>query len=167
MKPGPDSPPPPTPQGLASKAPLSILPLRTVLRSLAVTTVSSSPLLLPPSLALMNVLAHTTQPLLNPDRNPLLKKIIKSTFYAQFCAGENADEVRATLARMKGLGFSGVLLGYAPEIVLTDREIEDLLKTGLQGEELEAWVRNEVVPWSKGVLETIRLAEEGDFVGLK
>lgn len=149
------------------KAPLSILPLQTVLRSLAVTTVSSSPFLLPPSLAVMNVLAHTTQPLLNPDSNPLLKKLIKSTFYAQFCAGENADEVRATLARLKGLGFSGVLLGYAPEVVLTDEEVESLLKAGLEGKALEDWVKNEVVPWTKGVLDTIKLAEEGDYVGLK
>lgn len=115
----------------------------------------------------MNVLAHTTQPLLNPDRNPLLKKLIKSTFYAQFCAGENADEVRATLARLKGFGFSGVLLGYAPEVVLTDEEVESLLKAGLEGKALEDWVKNEVVPWAKGVLDTIRLAEEGDYVGLK
>lgn len=166
-KPGPDSPPPPSPQQMASKAPLSILPLPTILRSLAVTTLSSSPFLLPPSLALMSVLAHTTQPVLNPDRNPLLRKLIKSTFYAQFCAGENAVEVRDTMARLKGLGFSGVILGYAREVVLTDKQIESLSTTGLEGKEMEDCVKNEVIPWANGTLETVRLAEKGDYVALK
>lgn len=151
----------------ARNTPLSILPLPTILRSLAVTTLSSSPLLLPPSLAVMNLLAHTTNPLLNPDHNPLLRSLIKSTFYAQFCAGENAPEVRATIAKLKGLGFSGVILGYAREVVLTDAQTKDLANFGLKGEEIEEAVRNEVLPWAKGTLETVRLASEGDYVALK
>lgn len=165
-KPEPESPPP-SPQEIASKAPLSILPLPTILRSLAVTTLSSSRLLLPPSLAVMNVLAHSTQPVLNPDRNPLLRKLIKSTFYAQFCAGENSVEVRDTMARLKELGFSGVILGYAREVVLTDTQLENLSSCGLAGKEMEDCIKNEVIPWAKGTLETVRLAEEGDYVALK
>lgn len=115
----------------------------------------------------MSLLAHTTNPLLNPDRNPLLRSFIKSTFYVQFCAGENAPEVRATIAKLKGLGFSGVILGYAREVVLTDAQTKDLANFGLKGEEMEAAVRNEVLPWAKGTLETVRLASEGDYVALK
>lgn len=115
----------------------------------------------------MSLLAHTTNPLLNPDRNPILRGFIKSTFYAQFCAGENAPEVRATIARLKGLGFSGVILGYAREVVLTDAQTKDLANFGLKGEEMEEAVRNEVVPWAEGTLETVRLASEGDYVALK
>lgn len=115
----------------------------------------------------MNLLAHTTNPLLNPDHNPLLRSLIKSTFYAQFCAGENAPEVRATIAKLKGLGFSGVILGYAREVVLTDAQTKDLANFGLKGEEMEEAVRNEVLPWAKGTLETVRLASEGDYVALK
>lgn len=115
----------------------------------------------------MNLLAHNTQPILNPDRNPLLRKLIKSTFYAQFCAGENAVEVRNTMARLKGLGFSGVILGYAREVVLTNKQIDDLAMSGLEGKDMEDSVKNEVIPWANGTLETVRLAEEGDYVALK
>lgn len=115
----------------------------------------------------MNLLAHTTQPLLSPDHNPLLRSFIKSTFYAQFCAGENAAEVRGTIARLKQLGFSGVILGYAREVVLTDEQTKDLANFGLKGKDVEEAVKNEVVPWAKGTLETVRLASEGDYVALK
>lgn len=152
---------------MGARTPLSILPLHTVLRSLAVTTISSSPLLLPPSLAIMSLLAHTTSPLLNPDNNPILRRLIKSTFYAQFCAGETAAEVRNTIARLKGLGFSGVILGYAREVVLTDAQTKDLASCGLEGDVAEECIKSEVVPWADGTLETVRLASEGDYVALK
>lgn len=152
---------------MPTKNPLSILPLQTILRSLAVTTISSSPVLLSPSLAIMDILAHTNNAFLNPDRNPLLRYLIKSTFYAQFCAGETAAEVRKTISNLKGLGFSGVILGYAREVVLTDAQLKALSSFGLQGKELDECVKNEVIPWAKGTLETVRLAEEGDYVALK
>ncbi|ROW04729.1 hypothetical protein VMCG_04778 [Cytospora schulzeri] len=164
--PGPDSPPP-APSMTAHASPLSVLPLTQVVRSLAVTSLSASPLLLPPSLAMMNILAHTTNPLLNPDRNPLLKQLIKKTFYVQFCAGENAAEVKETMARLRGIGFSGVILGYAKEVVLTKDQTKNLAATGLVGEEAEAAIQNEVIPWAQGTLETVRLAQPGDYVALK
>lgn len=152
---------------MASKMPLAILPLPTVLRSLAVTTLSSSPLLLSPSLAIMSLLAHTTNPILNPDHNPLLRRLIKSTFYAQFCAGETAPEVKDTISRLKGLGFSGVILGYAREVVLTEAQTKDLASCGLEGEVADECIRSEVVPWANGTMETVRLASAGDYVALK
>lgn len=152
---------------MATTPPLSILPLQTILRSLAVTTLSSSPLLLPPSLATMSLLAHTTSPVLNPDHNPLLRGLIKRTFYAQFCAGETPSEVRATIASLKGLGFSGVILGYAREVVLTEAQTKELASCGLEGEVAEECVQSEVLPWKEGTLETVRLASEGDYVALK
>lgn len=153
---------------MAAKPPLSILPLQNIIRSLAVTTISSSPLLLTPSLAIMSILANTNNPILNPDRNPLLRFFIKSTFYAQFCAGENAAEVRSTIARLKGLGFSGVILCYAKEVVLTASQAKGLASgAALEGEALEQVIKSEVVPWAEGTLETVRLASEGDYVALK
>lgn len=115
----------------------------------------------------MTVLAHTTNPLLNPDRNPLLRQLIKKTFYMQFCGGENAAEVRRTIAGLKGIGFSGVILGYAREVVLTDGETEHLAACGLESEAAEACIQNEVIPWARGTLETVKLAEPGDYVALK
>lgn len=115
----------------------------------------------------MSLLAHTTSPILNPDHNPLLRSLIKSTFYAQFCAGENPAEVRSTIAELKGLGFSGVILGYAREVVLTEAQTKELASCGLEGDVAEECVRSEVLPWKEGTLETVRLASEGDYVALK
>ncbi|KLU85929.1 hypothetical protein MAPG_04948 [Magnaporthiopsis poae ATCC 64411] len=153
-------------------SPLSVLPLKVVLRSLATTTISSSPLLLRPSMAIMSILAHSTNPLLNPDRNPVLRFLLKHTFYAQFCAGENAVEVRRTIASLKrDIGFTGVILGYAREVVMSEAQTRDLASSAdvvVEGSALaEDCIRNEVVPWAAGNMETVRLASPGDFVALK
>ncbi|KAJ4395608.1 proline dehydrogenase [Neurospora sp. IMI 360204] len=148
-------------------SPLAVLPLTNVLRSWMTTTVSSSPFLLPPSLSIMSVLAHTTNPALNPDRNPLLRAFLKKTFYAQFCAGENPAEVRQTIDSLKQIGFSGVILGYAREVVLTDSETKDLASCAADGAAAEECIRTEINPWAEGTMETVRLASPGDFVALK
>lgn len=156
------TPPPMEP----SRAPLSVLPLVMILRSLATTTVSSSPLLLGPSLQIMSVLANTGNPLLHPDTNPLLRFFLKKTFYAQFCAGENSVEVRGTIDRLKNIGFTGVILGYAKEVVMPESKAKDLA-AGKVLEETEDTINNEILPWAQGTLETVRLAQPGDFVALK
>lgn len=160
----PTLPDPLPPNMEAPRSPLSVLPLSMIVRSLATMTVSSSPLLLPPSLRIMSVLANTQNPLLNPDKNPLLRFFLKKTFYAQFCAGENSTEVRKTIAGLKNIGFTGVILGYAREVVLTDKQAKNLAETD---QEDELCIKNEIIPWAEGTLETVRLAEPGDFVALK
>ncbi|KAI1632505.1 proline dehydrogenase [Biscogniauxia mediterranea] len=155
-----------SPRAKSISAPLSILPLPTVLRTLATTTISSSPILLPPSLAIMSLLAHSENALVNPDKNPLLRWFMKKTFYAQFCAGENAVEVRRTVDGLRQIGFTGVILGYAKEVVLNKSQERDL--SGCEeGAEAEECVRNEITPWANGTLETVRMAQPGDFVALK
>ncbi|PHH93061.1 hypothetical protein CDD83_1763 [Cordyceps sp. RAO-2017] len=161
--PGPEHP---GPCNESNRAPLSVLPLGMIIRSLGTTTVSSSPLLLGPSLRIMALLAHSTNPLLSPDRNPLLRYALKKSFYAQFCAGETAAEVRESIARLKRIGFTGVILGYAREVVLSDQDVRQLDSSNL-GQEAPEAVEREVEPWCRGTLETVRLAEPGDFVALK
>ncbi|KAG6038072.1 hypothetical protein E4U41_004606 [Claviceps citrina] len=148
-----------------TRAPLSVLPLSMILRSLATTVVSSSPLLLPPSLRIMSLLAHSTSPIFNPDRNPILRFFLKKSFYAQFCAGETPAEVQATISRLKNIGFTGVILGYAREVVLTDKQIKEAESAA--GQETQKVIDNEIVPWAEGTLETVRLTKPGDFVALK
>ncbi|KAM0197848.1 hypothetical protein ACHAPI_004580 [Fusarium lateritium] len=156
--------PDPLPPIAPSKAPLSVLPLIMILRSLATMTVSSSPLLLPPSLRVMGVLANTTNPLLNPDKNPVLRYFLKKTFYAQFCAGEKSPEIKKTIDGLKNIGFTGVILNYAKEVVLTKQEGKDLTTAAIETDEC---IQNDILPWARGTLETVRLAEPGDFVALK
>ncbi|KAK3181785.1 proline dehydrogenase [Lecanicillium sp. MT-2017a] len=147
-------------------APLSVLPLSMILRSLSTTIVSSSPVLLPPSLRIMSLLAHTTNPILNPDSNPILRFFLKNTFYAQFCAGENAPEVRSTISGLKNIGFTGVILGYAKEVVLNEDQAR-AIATEDQGKESAQDIASEIEPWANGTLETVALADPGDFVALK
>jgi hypothetical protein len=113
----------------------------------------------------MTLLAHSTNPIFNPDRNPVLRYFLKKSFYAQFCAGENPAEVQATINRLKHIGFTGVILGYAREVVLTDKQAEEVGLT--LGQETQKVIDNEIVPWADGTLETVRLAQPGDFVALK
>ena len=156
----------PPPATEPSRAPLSVLPLAMIIRSLGTTTVSSSPFLLNPSLHVMAALAHSRNPILSPDRNPFLRYFLKKTFYAQFCAGENPVEVRQTIDGLKQIGFTGVILGYAKEVVLSEAQARDMA-AGKAGEETEECIRNEIEPWTQGTLETVRLAQPGDFVALK
>jgi hypothetical protein len=114
----------------------------------------------------MAALANAHNPLLSPDRNPILRYFLKKTFYAQFCAGENAAEVRHTIDGLKNIGFTGVILGYAKEVVLSESQARDLA-AGKVGEETDECIRNEIAPWAQGTLETVRLAQPGDFVALK
>lgn len=114
----------------------------------------------------MSVLAHSQSPLLSPDKNPLLHFFLKRTFYKQFCAGENASEVNATISGLKDIGFKGVILGYAREVVLDEKQKEALASSGTD-ETAEDCIRNEIIPWAQGTLETVGLASPTDFVALK
>ncbi|KAF8848290.1 FAD-linked oxidoreductase [Acephala macrosclerotiorum] len=147
-------------------APLSILPLSSIVRSLAITSISSSTLLLPPSLFIMAKLAHTNSPILSPDMNPILRQFLKRTFYKQFCAGENASEVHATASSLRSLGFSGVILAYAKEVVLSDSQHAALSSCG-DDSAAEQCIKEEIIPWANGTIETVKMARPGDFVALK
>lgn len=117
-------------------------------------------------MAAMSAMAHTTNPLLDPDRNPVLKYVMKKTFYAQYCAGEDAAEVRRTVESLKRIGFSGVILGYAREVVLTEEQTADLASCG-GGAEADDCIKNEINPWAAGTRATVELAVPGDYVALK
>jgi hypothetical protein len=92
--------------------------------------------------------------LMSPDKNPLLRWIFKRTFYAQFCAGENKAEVQRTMENMKNMGYTGVILEYALEVLEQDRPSAET-------------TAREIETWRKGMIETVEVGGEGDFVGLK
>lgn len=157
-------------------SPLSILPLSAVIRTLAITTFTSVPFLLGPALASLSILSDSQSPLLNPDKNPILKAILRQTIYSQFCAGETPAEVRKTIADLKELGYAGVILGYGREVVMDGHETSMFERHS--GNEGAASAAGEVTPdtgqilreireWKEGTMQTVELAEEGDFVALK
>ncbi|KAL9127541.1 MAG: hypothetical protein Q9217_003609 [Psora testacea] len=150
---------------------LSLLPLRDLFRSYVITTLSSYPLLVKPTLKILSTLAHSSSPFLSPDRNPLLHIILKKTFYAQFCAGETTREVKETAQGLKNMGFKGVILAYGKEIVLEQGEKLDdaITRSGMnQGKSLEdEAAKEDVQAWKEGTLQTVSMTSPGDFIALK
>jgi hypothetical protein len=142
-------------------APLARLPLSMLLRNLVISTATASPLLLRPSLAILSRVANPKGWLLNLDRNPLLRLAVQTVLYQQFCAGENGTEVARSCDRLRRLGFTGVILCYGREAELASGESE------LSKEAQEAQSVAEIDSWRRGNLETVRLAQPGDYVALK
>ncbi len=114
----------------------------------------------------MSLLAHSESPLLNPDRNPVLRWFLKKTIYAQFCAGENAKEVQRTVSSLKHSGFKGIMLCYAKEVVL-DEKASETLESGGDTAAAKLLIEQEILPWKKGTLETVAMTQPGDFVAVK
>ena len=155
-----------TPSEAPSSRPLSCLSLTTLIRSYAITSVSSIPFLLRPSLAALAFLAHTKSPIFSPNYNPVLHFLLKRTFYAQFCAGETPEEVRRTIDDLKETGYNGVILGHAKEVVLTKEDAAGLDSSADQGHQAQINARD-IGQWKQNTIDTIDLAQEGDFVALK
>lgn len=126
-----------------------------ILRSYVITRMSSSPVLLGAIFTLLRKMLDSKSVLLNPDRNMILRWIFKNTFYAQFCAGENKAEVQKNVAAVKQMGYTGVILEYALEVLGNE--------SGASADNTAA----EIEVWRKGMLDTVDMASPGDFVGLK
>ncbi|KAL3465984.1 FAD-linked oxidoreductase-like protein [Aspergillus heterothallicus] len=147
-------PPPKKP----TASPLAKLPLSSVLRSLLILSVSSSSTLLKPCIYTLSALAHPKTPLLDVAKNPLLNLLVKHSLYKQFNAGENKLEVQRSINAIKELGYRGVLLGYAREVLVGESNTDPAD---------EKASRQEIQMWLDGTLQTVDMAQEGDFVALK
>ncbi|KAL7917254.1 FAD-linked oxidoreductase-like protein [Trichoderma austrokoningii] len=141
--------------------PHSLLPSRMLIRSLLVAGITSHPFLLAPGLSILNFLSKPRGPLFSTDRNPILHTTLKSFLYSHFCAGENASEVKATIQNMKNMGFRGVILTYAKETSGKDFKDDKLSNDKSQS------VDSEITAWHQGVLQTVRMIGDGDFLALK
>ncbi|KAL4896124.1 FAD-linked oxidoreductase-like protein [Aspergillus ambiguus] len=139
-------------------SPLAKLPLSAVLRSLMILSVSSSSLLLKPCIYTLSLLAHPKTPLLDVSKNPLLNLLVKHSIYKQFNAGENKLEVQRSIRDIKRLGYRGVLLGYAKEVLVGESNVDPTDEQAAQ---------QEIQTWLDGTLQTVDMAQEGDFVALK
>lgn len=123
--------------------------------------VTSHPLLLTPGLSILNFLSKPRGSLFNIDKNPILHTILKNFLYNHFCAGENASEVKATIQNIKKMGYRGVILTYAKETTGKSSSEKDSPNDEPQG------VDKEITAWHQGVLQTVRMIGEGDFLALK
>ena len=87
---------------------------------------------------------------------------LKTQLDAATKAGETdkAEELRAKIAEIKRLGFDGVILEYSLEVLDTGAAQFAL------GVEDAATLRD-IDMWRRGMLETISMVGEGDYIGVK
>ncbi|KAH8721533.1 carbapenem antibiotics biosynthesis protein card [Phaeosphaeriaceae sp. PMI808] len=142
-------------QQASAKAVLGRLPTSTVLRSYLITAMSSSPVLLSLCFNVLRRMLDSKSYLMSIEKNPILAQLLKKTFYAQFCVGEKKDEVvRNTNFARSVLGYDGILFEYALEV------LGGTTPTAAE-------TAQEIAVWRKGMLQSVDMAKEGDFVGLK
>ncbi|KAJ5194704.1 Proline dehydrogenase [Penicillium cinerascens] len=141
------------------------LPTKFVLRSLLLTSLMTSKVFLKPALAVLNVVTNSKSAFLNPDRNPILNKLLRWTVYDHFCAGTNRAEVSKTVADIKRIGYQGVILGYSREIVLDPNEKLARDETGSTTYSDKCYEM--VEEWKNGTLDTLSMVGPGDFLAVK
>lgn len=141
------------------------LPTKLILRSLVLTSVMSSKLLLKPSLAALDIITNSKSAILNPDRNWILNKILRWTVYDHFCAGTTRQEVSKTVADIKKIGYQGVILGYSKEIIVdpADAVVHDGSGARVYSDRCYEIVEE----WKKGTLKTLRMIGAGDYLAVK
>lgn len=144
-------------------SPLSKIPLGVLVRSVALTTVMANRWLLRPSLAFIALITQSNSAFLNPDKNPVLNRVLQWTIYNHFCAGNSIPEVSNTVQYIKNLGFHGIILGYSKEVVL-DPNVE-LPQTGIEDYPIECYKM--IDEWKRGNIETLDMIEAGDLLAVK
>lgn len=144
-------------------AAMARIPTKTLLRSLALTELMTQSWLLKPSIAFMGLIAGSKSPLLNPDMNPLLNRILRWTVYDHFCAGTNPAEVRRSIADTKHMGYQGVILNHAKEIILEKDDIRSAESSSDYSPQCYAMVDK----WKQYALDGLKMLQPGDFLSLK
>ncbi|KAH8672614.1 proline oxidase PrnD [Tricladium varicosporioides] len=145
-----------------SKSPLARLSTSSILRSLFMSSFFTSSLLFRPGFAIFQKIANSKSIWLNPDRNLLLRAVIRPVVYDQFCAGRNEAEIHKTSSEIKRLGFSGVVLCYGKEVqVYANGEL-----LGYDSTELKA-MDEQIDQWRDGNLKTLDMIGKGDWLGIK
>ena len=109
----------------------------------------------------MKVLKRLTtsrQPFLDPDRNWVLNRLLKTTIYDHFCGGWQRHQIQGCLNRVKSVGYAGVILQYAREIVAHDlAESSTVVDISAQ----------QIQQWHEGNLQTLSMLGAGDYMAIK
>ena len=155
---------------LRSQYPLSIMPTNMLIRSFFIATISSNKFLLTPALHLLSFFSKPGRSyLFNVERNPVLKAILKRTLYNQFCAGETEQETKACVKQLKDLGFKGVILTYAKEMVFDHKteSAEGHASEKVASDKAVVTQDMDIEAWKMGTLGTLDLISEGDILAIK
>lgn len=139
-------------------SPLGRLSTANVARNVLLGSVFSSPTLYKLGISCLSWIANSKSALLNPDKNVLLRSILRPLLYDHFCAGANAVEVRRNVAEMKDMGYAGVILCYGREILI-DKNTTLEHFTGSNDTMIDQW--------RDGNLATLRMIGSNDYIGIK
>ena len=101
--------------------------------------------------------------MLNPDRNALLRAVVKPFVYDRFCAGTNRLEIQAEISQIKALGFSGVILCYGKEVQIQKASASQGVDLRYSHQAFD----QELELWKQGNLETLDMKGDGDYLGIK
>ncbi|UNI17797.1 proline dehydrogenase [Purpureocillium takamizusanense] len=149
-------------------SPLAALSAGALCRSLFTNTVSSTPWLLSPAISFLSYLCQPRRPLLfDVERNRPFAWLMKQTVYKQFCGGETPAETKATMRRMRDMGFRGTIITLATETVF------DYRKNLVHGLGVEAGAGEgaamcpAIAAWRKRTLGAVELLDEGDQLAIK
>ncbi|RAL08616.1 FAD-linked oxidoreductase [Aspergillus homomorphus CBS 101889] len=146
----------------------SVIPTGILLRSLLVTTISSHPLLLGPSLSILSFLSKSSSLLLDVERNPLIYWFLRKTFYDHFCAGEKEAEVYKTIQQIRSTGLRGVILTYTRETVQDARTAKQrFANTEALEKAASTDTCEHIQSWREDVLRTVDMLGPGDFLAPK
>lgn len=137
------------------------LPTSTLFRSFVLGKLFTTPFLFEPAFWVLRRIAGSHSKLLNVDRNPILRVLIKPLIYDQFCAGRNETEVAKTREKIKSIGYSGVILCYGREVVVDASS--SLLSAGKSDRKADI----DIAEWREGNLKTLDMIGEGDWLGIK
>lgn len=125
-------------------------------------SVFTVPLLYKTSMAMFTWVVNSKSAFLNPDKNFVLRAVIRSLIYNHFCAGTNAKEIRKTISDIKDMGYSGVILSCGREIIVDS----SVPQTGLSGAASTA-VDSHIKSWQEANIETLSVLGDGDYMALK
>nr|POF01396.1 hypothetical protein CFP56_21345 [Quercus suber] len=138
---------------------LQRLPTSNILRSLLLGSIFTLPFLSRPALTILRIIANSNNRLVNPDSNPILRAVLKPLLYDHFCAGNGHAEISKTRDSIKRIGYAGVILCYGAEIQVSAANNLQSTHACLQDKEIQQW--------KEGNLQTLAMAEEGDWLGIK
>ncbi|KAM6534342.1 hypothetical protein FALCPG4_007270 [Fusarium falciforme] len=98
--------------------PLKRLPTGTLLRNIILGKLFTVPLLMNTDVAAINFMAETKNPIIDHDRNPILRRIMRFAIYDHFCSGITQQETVGGIAKIKTMGLTGVILNHAKEVTV-------------------------------------------------
>lgn len=138
--------------------PLKNVSTPALLRSIMLSEVFARPRIATLGMKMLKRLTASRQPFLDPDRNWMLNRVLRATIYDHFCGGWKHDQIQDCLDQIKRVGYSGVILQYAREVVAHDlAESSSAVDVSAQ----------QIQQWHEGNMQTLSMLGAGDYTSVK